>query len=95
MTSRLPRIGDYAAIGDCRTIALVSREASIDWWCQPHFDSPSVFARILDAQRGGSFSVEAAGLKQAAVILVGRALARDGGESWLYQADRPRTPAAG
>lgn len=34
--------------------------------------------------------VEAAGLKQAAVILVGRALARDGGESWLYQPDRPR-----
>jgi precorrin-4/cobalt-precorrin-4 C11-methyltransferase len=38
--------------------------------------------------------VEEAGLKQAAVILVGRALARDGGESWLYQADRPR-PSAG
>ncbi|GAA5107122.1 precorrin-4 C(11)-methyltransferase [Alloalcanivorax gelatiniphagus] len=35
--------------------------------------------------------VEAAGLKQAAVIIVGRALARDGGESWLYQPDRPRT----
>lgn len=37
--------------------------------------------------------VEDAGLKQAAVILVGRALARDGGESWLYQADRPRNAA--
>lgn len=38
--------------------------------------------------------VEAAGLRQAAVILVGRALARDGGESWLYQADRPRLTKA-
>jgi len=38
--------------------------------------------------------VEAAGLKQAAVILVGRALARDGGESWLYKADRPRSAKA-
>ncbi len=61
-TSALPPIGDYGAIGDCRTIALVSREASIDWWCQPRFDAPSVFARILDPDIGGSFHLEAPGL---------------------------------
>ena len=61
----LPAIGDYGVIGDCRTIALVSREASIDWWCQPRFDAPSVFARILDPDLGGSFHLEATGLAAA------------------------------
>ena len=63
MADRIPLISDYGAIGDCRTLALVSRTASIDWWCQPRFDSPSVFARILDPQQGGSFRLEADGLR--------------------------------
>jgi GH15 family glucan-1,4-alpha-glucosidase len=50
-------IKDYFLIGDLHSAALVSKDASLDWLCLPHFDSPSIFAKLLDEQ-AGNFSVD-------------------------------------
>ncbi len=50
-------IADHGVIGDRRSIALVGTDGTIDFLCYPSFDSPSVFASLLDDERGGSFAV--------------------------------------
>jgi GH15 family glucan-1,4-alpha-glucosidase len=52
-------IENYGIIGDLHTIALVGMDGSIDFFCCPHFDSPSVFAALLDDAKGGRFSISA------------------------------------
>ncbi len=55
--SRYRPISDYAFLSDCHSTALVSKQGSIDWACLRRFDAGSVFGRILDAERGGYFSI--------------------------------------
>jgi GH15 family glucan-1,4-alpha-glucosidase len=50
-------IENYGIIGNMRTVALVGMNGSIDWYCYPHFDSPSVFGAILDDNKGGRFQI--------------------------------------
>ncbi|MFF5184324.1 glycoside hydrolase family 15 protein [Streptomyces sp. NPDC000345] len=52
-------IAEHGLIGDLRSVALVGTDGTIDWYCCPAFDSPSVFGSILDAERGGSFQLAA------------------------------------
>ena len=59
MPDRYPAIEDHAVVGDLHTVALVATDGTIDWCCLPRFDSPAVFASLLDADRGGCFAVRA------------------------------------
>ncbi|MCY7395329.1 MAG: glycoside hydrolase family 15 protein [Nocardioides sp.] len=54
-------IADHGLIGDLRTCALVGTDGSIDWFCAPRFDSPSIFGSILDQEKGGSWQIKPAG----------------------------------
>jgi GH15 family glucan-1,4-alpha-glucosidase len=78
-------IENYGIIGDMHTVALVGMNGSIDWFCFPHFDSPSVFGRILDDKKGGYFQIavlDSAKPKQlywpATNVLITRFLSPDG-----------------
>src|SRR5829696_4322100 len=54
---RYPEISDHGLIGDLQTAALVSTDGTIDWFCCPRFDSPSIFGSLLDHDRGGHFRI--------------------------------------
>jgi GH15 family glucan-1,4-alpha-glucosidase len=54
-------IADYGIIGDLRSVALVGKDGCIDWCCLPRFDSPSIFAALLDDKKGGSFRLQPTG----------------------------------
>lgn len=49
---------NYGIIGNCKSSALINEDSSIDWSCLPQFDSPSVFGKILDDEKGGAFRIE-------------------------------------
>src|SRR3954447_5223567 len=55
--NRYPAISEHGLIGDLQTAALVATDGTIDWFCCPRFDSPSVFASLLDEHRGGRFAL--------------------------------------
>lgn len=79
-------IENYGIIGNMRTAALVCMNGSIDWYCYPHFDSPSIFGAILDDRKGGRFQICPIGddirhkqlYMPSTNILVTRFLLRDG-----------------
>src|SRR6266581_4054455 len=50
-------INSYGVIGDCHSVVLVAPDGSVDWGCLPDFDSPAIFCRLLDAERGGYFQI--------------------------------------
>jgi pentatricopeptide repeat protein len=92
-------IAEHAVIGDLHTIALVGSDGAIDWYCCPRFDSPSVFAAILDERRGGYYRIAPAGgswtVKQLYFpdtnVLITRFLTADGvGEVQDFMPVHPR-----
>jgi GH15 family glucan-1,4-alpha-glucosidase len=81
-----PAIEDHGLIGDLQTAALVATDGTIDWFCAPRFDSPAIFASILDQKKGGYFRIRAVGTNYVtrqlylpgAPILITRFLSSDG-----------------
>src|SRR5690242_15935274 len=63
-----PPIAEHGIVGDLQTAALVSSAGTVDWWCTPRFDSPSVFGSLLDHERGGYCRV-AADLPEGSVTI--------------------------
>ncbi|MEV4542288.1 glycoside hydrolase family 15 protein [Micromonospora echinaurantiaca] len=81
-----PAVEAHGLIGDLQTAALVTRDGTLDWFCAPRFDSPSVFGGLLDRQKGGHFQASPCGIdyvsKQLYLpgtpILITRFLSADG-----------------
>jgi GH15 family glucan-1,4-alpha-glucosidase len=84
--SRYPNISDHGLIGDLQTAALVTNDGCIDWFCTPRFDGPSVFAALLDADKGGHFRIAPEGCEYVSrqiylpdtAILITRFMSADG-----------------
>jgi GH15 family glucan-1,4-alpha-glucosidase len=84
--SRYPSISDHGLIGDLQTAALVTTDGCVDWFCTPRFDAPSVFAALLDADKGGYFRIAPEGSEYVtrqmylpdSAILVTRFMSADG-----------------
>ena len=81
-----PPISEHGLIGDLQTAALVATDGTVDWFCVPRFDSPSVFASLLDAERGGRFRIAPEGTEYVSkqlyfpdtAILITRFMTPDG-----------------
>lgn len=58
MSDKYQEISNYSIIGDLLTVALVGKNGSIDWYCLPHINSPSIFAGVLDNKKGGQFQIK-------------------------------------
>jgi GH15 family glucan-1,4-alpha-glucosidase len=56
-------IAEHGLIGDLQTAALVTTDGTVDWWCCPRFDSPSVFASLLDSDNGGRCRIGPEGVR--------------------------------
>ena len=63
---------NYGIIGNCKSAALINEDTSIDWLCLPQFDSPSVFAKILDDQKGPKAILYVEDLNNDRKILISR-----------------------
>jgi GH15 family glucan-1,4-alpha-glucosidase len=59
-TDGAPAIEDHALLSDCASVALVARDATVDWWCAPRLDHGSLFGALLDARRGGQCAISVA-----------------------------------
>jgi GH15 family glucan-1,4-alpha-glucosidase len=93
-------IGEHGVIGDLHTVALVGIDGTIDWYCTPRFDAPSVFASILDCERGGYWRltpVNEAAVKQLYFpdtnVLITRFLSEEGVVEVIDFMPVARTPA--
>src|SRR3954471_13810616 len=84
--SGYPLIADHGLIGDLQTSALVASDGSVDWFCAPRFDSPSIFGALLDHDQGGRFRIRPQGSSFATTqlyfpetaILITRFMTEDG-----------------
>ncbi len=97
MSLDAPRL-DHAAYGNGRVLALVAPDSGIDWLCLPRFDSPSVFARLLDREHGGTFAFRHGGRRIDGTLAyerntnVVRGLYEDGDAAWEVIDFAPRLP---
>ncbi|MEU4339636.1 trehalase-like domain-containing protein, partial [Micromonospora lupini] len=60
-----PAVEAHGLVGDLQTAALISKDGAVDWFCAPRFDSPSIFAGLLDRHCGGYFQLSPVGVEYA------------------------------